>query len=65
MPNKKYTGIMPKPRPNYGAMKRSDVTPADVSREMSSGQVARRIPATPKPRPRRVYNGQTGMYSTD
>lgn len=62
MPNK-YKGAMPKPRPNIGAMRRSDVTPADVSREMSSGQVARKKPTTPKPRP--AYRGVTGNYSTD
>jgi len=62
MPNK-YKGGMPKPRPNYGAMKRSDVTPADVSREMSSGQVARKTPATPRPRP--AYRGVTGNFASD
>ena len=59
MPNKKYTGGMPKARPNYGAMKRSDVHQPYASSE----RMARATVAKPKPRP--TYNGMTGKYSTD
>ena len=59
MPNKKYTGIMPKPRPTY-ANPRHPMNTEGLS-------LVERVPAVkaPKPRPKRVYNGQTGMYSTD
>lgn len=62
MPNK-YKGAMPKPRPNYGAMKRSDVTRPTASREMSSSQMVTKKPTPPRPRP--AYRGVTGNYSTD
>lgn len=52
---KKKTVAVPKPRPSIG-MKNEGL--------MGSPMVPNPVKA-PKPRPKRVYNGQTGMYSTD
>jgi len=53
---KKKTVAVPRPRPSIG-MKNEGL--------MGSPIVKTPTVKAPKPRPKRVYNGQTGMYSTD
>jgi hypothetical protein len=55
---KKVTG--PKPRPAYANPKH----PMNRETMMVDANKTAKV-ATPKPRPKRVYNGMTGNYSTD